>query len=151
MQHTTTISLRAPHVLLCLTILFAVSRASGSAETYKIVMHADRNMTAVTRAELSDMFLGHTAAWSDGTRIVLVDQIATSQVRQDFSREVHGRSAAAIRSYWLQVMYSGRGVPPVEKKTDEEVLAYVATHPGAIGYVTSAASTGALQLLKVSP
>ena len=32
-------------------------------------------------------------------------------------------------------IFSGRGVPPPEKESDEEVLEYVSKNAGAIGYV----------------
>ena len=51
----------------------------------------------------------------------------------------HSRSVAAVKSYWQQVIFSGRGVPPPELETDEAVLRFVARHPGAIGYVSGSA------------
>ena len=46
------------------------------------------------------------------------------------------RSVAAVRSYWQQRIFSGRGVPPPELDDDAAVVRYVLKYPGAIGYVT---------------
>ena len=52
------------------------------------------------------------------------------------------KSVSAVKSYWQQQIFSGRGVPPTERSTDSEVLAYVRSNPNAIGYVSSAAALG---------
>ena len=64
---------------------------------------------------------------------------------------MHGRKTSAVRSYWLQAIFSGRGVPPPEKASDGDVIAHVKEHVGAIGYVSSAAATAAVKVLKVDP
>jgi ABC-type phosphate transport system substrate-binding protein len=134
------------------SLLLLVDGAADAADAFKVVVHSSRTLTTATKAQLSDIFLGHTTLWADdGSRILPVDQVETSPLRQDFSRRVHKRAASAVRSYWLQLMYSGRGVPPIEKATDDEVIAYVASHPGAVGYVTSSKSTDSVKVLRVDP
>jgi ABC-type phosphate transport system substrate-binding protein len=68
-----------------------------------------------------------------------VDQAKSSAVRDAFSREILGKSVAAVEQYWTQAIFSGRAVPPVEKHSDADVLAYVRENPGAIGYVSASA------------
>ena len=46
----------------------------------------------------------------------------------------------AVKSFWQRMIFSGRGVPPVEKDTDEEVLSYVGANAGAIGYLSAGAA-----------
>jgi hypothetical protein len=75
----------------------------------------------------------------------------SSRVREAFSQAVHGRSAAAVRSYWLKILFSGRGVPPPERRSDREVLAYVQERPGAVGYVSETAPTDGARVLTVEP
>jgi ABC-type phosphate transport system substrate-binding protein len=43
---------------------------------------------------------------------------------------------AEVQIYWQRRMSQGVTPPPV-KATDEEVLAFVASTPGAIGYVST--------------
>ena len=64
---------------------------------------------------------------------------------------MHGKKTTAVRSYWLQVIFSGRGVPPPEKPSDKDVIAYVKAHPGAIGYVAATTATDDVKVLKVVP
>ena len=50
-----------------------------------------------------------------------------------------GRSVGAVRAYWQHVVFSGRDVPPPQLASDAEVVKYVATHEGAVGYVSGSA------------
>ena len=131
-------------VLLCV----AASSARGQ-EAYKVVVHPDTAAVSLSRKQLSEIFLKRMTQWPDGTRALPVDQPEDAAVREIFSREVHGRKAAAIKSHWLQIVFSGRGVPPPEKEDDQEVLAYVRSKRGAVGYVSAGARTDEVKVLRV--
>jgi len=70
-------------------------------------------------------------------------------VRRRFSEQVLNRSVTAVRSYWQQIIFSGRDVPPPELGGDAEVLEFVKKHVGAIGYVSGAASTNGAKVIAV--
>jgi ABC-type phosphate transport system substrate-binding protein len=127
---------------------FMLAVATASPETYKVVVHPANEVTALDRRQVSDLFLRRTSEWADKTPVLPVDG-PDSAARQGFSNEVHGKKAAAVRSYWVQIIFSGRGVPPPEKASDADVIAYVREHPGAIGYVSMATATDAVKVLKV--
>ena len=57
-------------------------------------------------------------------------------MRKEFSRVVHGRKVAAIKSHWQRQIFSGKGVPPVEFSSEEDLLFFVSETPGAVGYVS---------------
>ncbi|MEK7358198.1 MAG: phosphate ABC transporter substrate-binding protein, partial [Bdellovibrionota bacterium] len=50
------------------------------------------------------------------------------------------RSVPAMRNYWQQLIFSGRGVPPPELESDRAVVDYVSRHADAIGYVSPQAN-----------
>jgi hypothetical protein len=54
-----------------------------------------------------------------------------------------------VKSYWQQLIFSGRGVPPPELDTEEEVIRYVGRHPGALGYVSSYGEVGGVKVVIV--
>ncbi len=72
-----------------------------------------------------------------------------SPARNKFSDEVLQRSVAAIKSYWQQLVFSGRDLPPPELDTDEDVVKYVLKHSGAIGYVSASANINGAQPVTV--
>ena len=124
--------------------------AASAADSYKVVVNSANPVTSLGRKEVSALFLRRTVRWADGTPALPVDG-PDSPVRDGFSKDVHGKKTAAVRSYWLQVIFSGRGVPPPEKASDKEVIAYVEAHRGSIGYVSAATATDDVKALKVTP
>ncbi|MFS8070043.1 MAG: hypothetical protein ACMG6S_27070, partial [Byssovorax sp.] len=88
--------------------------AASGAETYKVVVNAANPVASLAPREVSAMFLKRTSSWADGLPALPVDG-PDSPARDGFSKDVHGKKSAAIRSYWLQIIFSGRGVPPPEK------------------------------------
>jgi ABC-type phosphate transport system substrate-binding protein len=126
--------LLAAWVLLALVVLPVDSDA---VEGYQIVVNAKNSSTSVSREFLSDVFLKRATSWESSDHATPVDLPAASPVRRAFSRQVLGRSVAAVRAYWTQRIFSGRDVPPPELQSEDAVLRYVASHPGAVGYVSS--------------
>lgn len=124
--------------------------ARAQAETFVMVVHPSNPERSQSREFLADAFLKRTTRWPNGEAIKPVDLRADSRVRKAFSEGVLKRSVAAVRSYWQQRIFSGRGVPPPELESDEAVLRYVATHPGAVGYVSAEANLEKVKLLSVT-
>ena len=111
----------------------------GQDAPYRIVVHASNPVAQLSRADAGKLFLKKTRVWPGGQAVEPVDLAEGSGIRKAFSSEVVGKDVAAVRSYWQQQLFTGRGVPPVVKTSDAEVLAFVAAHPGAIGYVSAGA------------
>jgi len=122
---------------------------SASAASFKVIVNNAVNVSSLSRKEVSDLFMKRTPKWSNGTPVVPVDQSDRSAVREEFSKAIHGKPTAAVKSYWQQQIFSGRDVPPVEKTSDAEVLALVRSNPGAVGYVEAAADTSGVKVLTV--
>ena len=124
--------------------------AAVAEDSYVVVVNSANPVASLEARDVSDLFLRRTSRWPDGTLVLPVDG-PDSGAREDFSKDVHGRKTAAIRSYWLQTIYSGRGIPPPEKPSDKEVIDYVKAHSGAIGYVAATTATGDVKVLKIQP
>ena len=133
-----------------LTVLGLCAGADAVADDYAVVINFRNPVTALDRRAVSALFLKRVSLWEGGGAVLPVDG-PNSPVREAFSKDVHGRKASAVRSHWLQVIFSGRGVPPPEKASDREVIEYVRTHDGAIGYVSPQATTAEVRVLKVEP
>lgn len=123
--------------------------AQGQDEAYRVIVHPSVSVDRLSRSELSDLFLKKNERWPDGDRVFPVDQVETAAVREGFTRDVHGRSVSAIKSYWQQRIFSGRGVPPPEKASDRDVVEFVRATPGAVGYVSAATPLQGVVILRL--
>ena len=109
---------------------------AGEDLSFKVIINASNPNSKLTPQEISKLFLKKVKRWKESDEAVLpVDLVADSTVREDFSKEIHGRKIVSIKAYWQKKIFSGRDVPPPEKASDKEVLKYVEENAGAIGYV----------------
>lgn len=134
-------------IAVFLVTLFTTGAAL--ADGYKIVVNPSNTLSKATKSEISDYLLKRKVKWPDGTPVIPIDQPEKSAVRTAVLRNLFGRSATAIKSYWQQQIFSGRAVPPLEKTSDQEVIAFVETTPGAIGYVSPGADVRKLTVVNV--
>lgn len=123
--------------------------ADATLPPFQIVIHPQSTESALTREFLTEAFLKKTTRWPSGGLIRPVDLRFDSPVRHQFSERVLRRSVAAVRSYWQQRIFSGRGVPPPEVESDAAVVRYVQQHPGGVGYVSGGADTREVKVLTV--
>ncbi|MDP9034910.1 MAG: hypothetical protein M3O50_08885 [Myxococcota bacterium] len=112
------------------------ARATEATRSYKIIVHPSNSTTEVDRRFLEDAFLRKITRWPNDIVIYPVDLTPNSPVRRKFSEEILHRSVEAVKVYWQQRIFSGRDVPPPELDTDDDVVAYVLKHDGAVGYIS---------------
>jgi hypothetical protein len=113
--------------------------SAGELPGFRVIVHPNNPLVSTQPTYLANVFLKKTTHWEGGETIRAVDLRADNAVRRRFSESVLKRSVGAVRSYWQQRIFSGRDVPPPELDSEENVVAFVARSPGAIGYVSSAA------------
>ena len=124
------------------------SAANGS---YRVVIHESNPVSQLPSSNVQRLFLKKTRQWDHGPRVTPIDQAAESPVRRDFSEDVLGRSVGSVTKYWLTQVYSGRETPPQIKDSDQAVLEFVASNPGAIGYVSADSRlTGSVKAIEVT-
>ena len=116
--------------------------AAAQSGGFVVVVNASNPATSISKGDLSKLFTKKARSWPSGTAAMPVDLAAGNPVRDAFTEKVHGKSTRAIGSYWQQQIFSGREVPPPERKSDDEVLDYVRSNPGAVGYVASGTRLG---------
>jgi ABC-type phosphate transport system substrate-binding protein len=125
--------------LLVLTaVALGVALFLGEALAYTVIVNQTAGGPTLTADEVSRAFLRKLEQWPNGTKVEPIDLVADSPVREAFTKEIHGRPVAAVQKYWQTQVFAGRGVPPKEAP-EEDVVKFVASTPGAIGYVSDEA------------
>lgn len=138
---------RRPLRYACLGALLA---AAGAAVAEVVVVVSPHNpASALSRTEVSNIFLGKLRQFPDGRPASPVDQPEGSEVRTAFYREIGNRTPAEIKAYWSKMIFTGRGHPPPVAAGDERVKEIVAGQPGAIGYIGSASVDRRVKVLAV--
>lgn len=145
------------HLLIAITAFLALHRVpalyaqehSPDSPAFLVIINTRNPATNLERKFLSDVFFKKVTRWPDDSVIEPADQKPDSPVRRKFSETVLNRSIAAMKNHWQQLIFSGRGVPPPELASDEEVLQYVLKHPGAIGYISGSAKPSGVKTVSI--
>ncbi|HKC12193.1 MAG TPA: hypothetical protein VKI41_09185 [Vicinamibacteria bacterium] len=125
--------------VLIVGLAFATSleaQPSTAHSTFKVIVNPKVSGRSLAREVLAQIYLGKVQRWGDGAPIVAVDLSGTSPVRKAFCEEILGMSVEAVRFYWLQTVSSTGKRPPLTKPSDEEVISFVASKTGGVGYVS---------------
>ena len=126
-------------VLVAAVLAAAPGKDASAAAAFRVIVNPDVKGSQMPRSVLAAIFLKQALKWGDGRAVVPVDQSVQSAVRRSFSNEVLKQGIVEVQVYWQRKITAGQ-VPPPVKTSDEEVLAFVASTPGAIGYVSSSTS-----------
>lgn len=135
-------SRKAAVLILAAVVLMTVGEVVAAKPEFVVVINESNPISSVNTEQLARCFMKELSTWSTGDPVVPVDQVASSPVREAFSKAIHGRDVAAVKSFWQRQIFSGSGVPPAELATDAEVLEFVRANPGAIGYVAASTPLG---------
>lgn len=129
-------------VLLAVFLFFSLSSIpkalSQGDPGYLVIVNQSNPVISLSKKQVSNMLLRQITKWEDGKRVEPADLPEKSGVRKDFTKDVHGRSISSINSYWEKQVKGGLNLPTPTFDTDMDVIEYVKSRPGAIGYVSSA-------------
>jgi len=127
----------------------ALATPALAEEGFKVVANLEVSTESLSRAQLSDIFLKRASNWPGGGRVVPADLGEGNKAFDAFCLAIHGKPGSLIRAFWKRVAASGRDTPPVVRNSDEEMLAFVRTTRGAVGYVSAGANTPGVKVLRV--
>jgi ABC-type phosphate transport system substrate-binding protein len=73
--------------------------------------------------------------WENGTRIQPVNLPPTHPLRRAFSQSILGHLPEELEDYWREMYFHGV-LPPHVLASEEAVILFVRSTPGAIGYIS---------------
>jgi ABC-type phosphate transport system substrate-binding protein len=137
---------------LILAISALSSPSAAGAQEFTVIVNAANPIASMPRDDVAKLFLKKTIAWQSGQPVAPVELPVATKAREAFARTVLNKSIPQVKSYWQQQIFSGRDVPPPEKQSENDVVAFVRSNPGAIGYVSKGVDIGrGVKALAVAP
>jgi len=94
--------------------LAALMTSVSSRAEVVVVVSSKSAITALSKSQVADIFLGKVSSFPDGILAVPIDQADGSVERNEFYARVADRSPAQITAYWSKIVFTGRGEPPRE-------------------------------------
>ncbi|KPF48408.1 hypothetical protein IP87_14895 [beta proteobacterium AAP121] len=124
--------------IFCAAAAFAFS---GLASANDIVVIGHPSAAALSKDQVSDLFLGKSQAFTP------LDLSDSSPLYAAFYRKATGREVAQVKSTWSRVVFTGKGQPPKQLADAAAVKKAVAADPKAVGYIDKSAVDGSVKVL----
>ncbi|MCP4114729.1 MAG: hypothetical protein GY737_04865, partial [Desulfobacteraceae bacterium] len=118
---------------ICFIVAMALFAGAASAETV-IICNPGVQETEIPQKELQKIFLGKMTKWSDNSRINIV-VLKDPDQHKLFLKSYIRRTNSQWKSHWKKMVFTGKGVKPRQFDDTGAYLEYIASTPGAVGYV----------------
>lgn len=109
--------------------LLVTLMAQGSARAGEVIAHPTVSLSA---DEIRDVFLGEKQ-FAGNLKLVPVDNTA---IQPEFLSAVLQTDAQKYSARWMKKTFREGLAPPARKGSDAEVVEFVRSTPGAVGYVS---------------
>jgi hypothetical protein len=127
-------------MLIAAAALISARPSPTLADIYVII----NSTLTVAADDIKRIYIGDKEL-AGATKIKPLDNHAA---QGEFLSKVLQLNAGRYESLWIKKSFRDGLIPPAVKATDDEVIAYVQSTPGAIGYVTRAPPSGVVVLEK---
>ncbi|MEP6880206.1 MAG: hypothetical protein ABI865_15315 [Nitrosospira sp.] len=122
---------------------------ASATESYEIVANPSVNEKILSKSSLRAIFGMRLHTWPDGTAIRVFVMPDDAPLHVAFSKEKLNVFPYQLRSAWDRLVFSGTGQAPDTVASTEEMLARIASTPGAIGYLSKSMTNGRVNVLQI--
>lgn len=120
-------------ILLCLALLSVPAHAQ---DRDALVLIGNAGVPKLDTTTAQRLYTGR-AVEVNGVAIVVANTSSGSKLRERFMDTVMNQDDNKYVAYWTVRKHVGKGTPPRELKTAAEVVEFVQTTPGAVGYISA--------------
>lgn len=114
-----------------------------------VVTGAKRSTIALSKQQISDLFLGKVVSFPDGRIAAPIDQPESNPLREEFYAKVSNKSVAQVKAGWAQLFFTGRGVLPREGTGSDDVKRLLNSIPGGIGYIERSSLDNSVNMVRI--
>lgn len=140
--------------LACLALFAPFVQAENQTRVV-VVVNKNNPASHISSADVYDIFLGKRVVWGSGGAVMTCDlsdpalpEEKTARAR--FAKEYIKKDLRSLKNYWIKMIFSGRGQPPVSFERPEDVIRFVSINHGAIGYLFENQVTDEVKVLPVN-
>jgi ABC-type phosphate transport system substrate-binding protein len=115
---------------------FGARPANAAGDPVVVIVNASNPVDNLSLGELKKLFLSDRSRWDTGKAVAPVMVAAGAPERVLFLKIVCGMNDADLGKYFMQAAFTGKSAtPPKEVGSAGAVKSFVASSPGAIGFV----------------
>ncbi|MCB2183784.1 MAG: hypothetical protein KQH63_17280 [Desulfobulbaceae bacterium] len=118
------------------------------ADDVALVINNNNPLSSISRRTADLIFHGKKTKWINGEYIsVLVNN--SQEVYSVFCQKVLKKNPRQYLLYRKKILFTGMGIPPMVKKDDEAVIAFIAKTRNAIGFIDKKSLDSRVKELKI--
>ncbi len=140
------------HILVLLTVLvfpaFVTAFANSADTKTEIIVNDSVSVDTVKRDELKRIFLGKKVKWNSNQSIK-VAVLKKGDMHENFLRTYIRKTSAQFNYYWKKLLFTGKGLPPKSFTSENEIIQYVSSTVGAIGYASSGIQKDGIKVITI--
>lgn len=118
---------------------------------FVVVVSAKSPVNALTSEQASQIFLGKVATFPGGEAATPVDQPDGAPIRNEFYEKLTSKTQKQILAYRANMVFSGKGKPPKELPSSQDVKKAVSESPNVIGYIEKSAVDSSVRIILTQP
>lgn len=134
--------------LLNLLLFFCLLAAGSATAGVVLIGNAENTQMVVDDKEIVRIYLGKRTHWNDDTPIIPA-MLKNGKTHEEFLDTYLDRTIHRFVSYWRQMVFTGKGMPPKSFANEAALIDFVAATPGAVGYISEAKLVPGVQVLSV--
>ncbi len=133
--------------LCALVIALGAFAASSALAQVAVIANKDVAVSSLDETTVKNLY-NLVVNEVGGAKVKLFDLTSDTPTKVKFF-EMIGKPGAEMRKVWLKAKLTGNGTPPEGVATEDDVVAKVASTPGAIGYVSKDKAGAGVKVLMV--
>ena len=94
--------------------------------------HIDYDLT-LTQQEIQNLFMGGYTSY----QLTPISLKSGNELRMLFNLTVLGLTEARVQSYWSQMKFTGRKIPPKAFESEDDALLYVLRNKNTVTYINA--------------
>ena len=120
---------------LALALLAAQAFADPAVpHQWRLVTNPSVSLNRVERMDVRSLYIMRVARWSNGERVILTTLNTSSSEFKSFAHYL-GLRTSQLKRRWNHKSFTGIGSQPAQFNDFASMLDYIATTPGAVGYL----------------
>lgn len=126
------------------------SPAPPGSDSLTVVVHVAQVKASMRLTDVQVIFRAERCRWPDGTRIVLALMKTSTPTGRLTAQKLYGMTPFELNRFWLGKVFRGEAQAPRSFNSEEALLKFVASTPGAVGVVRQSVTDSLQSMLRFS-
>lgn len=135
-------------VLLLAAAWFCLPLRPVAAQSLIVIVNTEVDPDSLPAATLKEIYEGRKKKWDVNLTVTPVT-LKAGATHEDFLRKYINKTPSQFDAYWQRMVYTGKGNRPKALESEADVVSYVKSTSGAVGYIASDTAHDGVKTLRI--